>query len=129
MKSNAYWEGYLAAEAGKERHCSDPWSAQWLLEWFSGYDAFKASNRAQHMQTQEKLARFGHHPDPATDFCVEVEVIEGEVYDASVGMADADKVRDRISRALDFRVGGDVIAINAKATLRDLAAKVGPYRI
>ena len=26
---------------------------------------------------KERLGRFGHHPDPATDFAVEVDAIEG----------------------------------------------------
>ena len=39
MNSSAYWQGYLAAEAGEPRECVNPWSVQWLLEWFRGYDA------------------------------------------------------------------------------------------
>lgn len=68
--------------------------------------------------TTEKLGRFNHHPDPAIDFCVEVETLEGMVYDAQVGMTPAAPVFERIDRAMSFRVGGDLNAIAAKDTLR-----------
>lgn len=45
MKTDAYWSGYIAAEAGFERQCHDPWSAQYLIEWLDGYDAFKAEKK------------------------------------------------------------------------------------
>jgi hypothetical protein len=64
------------------------------------------------------LGRFGHHPDPAIDFCVEVEILQGQAYEAQVGMARAAPVVDRIDRAMSFRVGGDLNAISAKETLR-----------
>lgn len=72
--------------------------------------------------------RFGHHPDPACDFCIEVETLEGMLFDAKHGIA-ADvggpplavpDVLARIRRAMDFRVGGDPIAVQAKAVLRRL---------
>lgn len=73
----------------------------------------------------ETLGRFGHHPDPAIDFCVEVEVLEGIAYDRSVGFANpADGSFDeRLSRAMEFRVGGDRGAIYAKHRLRELARR------
>ncbi len=72
------------------------------------------------MQTQEKLGRFGHHPDPAIDYCVEVESIGGMTYDACAdqkvsALADVSK---RIDRAMGFRVGGDKDAVGAKYMLR-----------
>lgn len=77
----------------------------------------------------ERFGRFGHHPDPATDFCIEVECIEGEAYEVSVGMIDAASIAPRIERALSFTVGGDVGAVAAKATLRgcatEIAARIG----
>jgi hypothetical protein len=66
-----------------------------------------------------KLGRFDHHPDPAIDFCVEVECIQGLTFDATHGMAERDAVSDRIFRAMQFRVGGDEGAVNAKALLRE----------
>lgn len=75
------------------------------------------------MQT-EKLGRFGHHPDPACDFCVEVERIEGIAYERRAGMNDGEELRHAVSRALDFTVGGDLIAISAKARLREIAAEL-----
>jgi hypothetical protein len=64
------------------------------------------------------LGRFGHHPDPAIDFCVEVEILQGQTYEAQVGMIPAAPVVERIDRAMSFRVGGDLNAISAKETLR-----------
>lgn len=69
------------------------------------------------MMTME-LGRFGHHPDPATDFCVEVEEIEGLVYDVGVGLMERKPVDDRIFRAMMFNVGGVDLAVQAKAALR-----------
>lgn len=70
----------------------------------------------------ESLGRFGHHPDPAIDFCVEVETIEGEHFNTKIGFANgtptADDLRKRVDRAMSFRVGGDLNAIAAKQLLR-----------
>lgn len=68
----------------------------------------------------EKLGRFDHHPDPAIDFCVEVETLSGLVYEAQVGMIPSQPVFERIDRAMSFRVGGDLGAISAKETLRQI---------
>ena len=64
------------------------------------------------------MEHFGHHPDPATDFCVEVDAIEGLVYEARVGMIPRKPVEDRIFKAMQFRVGGDPDAVAAKGNLR-----------
>ena len=69
----------------------------------------------------ETLGRFGHHPHPADDFCVEVEAIEGMQADVRAGLADQAELDHRIERALTFRVGGDPIAVRAKARLREIA--------
>lgn len=79
------------------------------------------------MATAEKLGRFDYHPDPAIDFCLEVESIDGQVYDVSVGMADSVTVQKRIACAMEFNVGGDEIAVNAKRFLRKCADKLGMY--
>lgn len=73
-------------------------------------------------ETSEKLARFNHHPHPAIDFCVEVEILEGMLYDLenNIGDVSLDKLSQRIYRATAFRVGGDLIAVSAKRILTRL---------
>jgi hypothetical protein len=74
--------------------------------------------------TTEKLGMFGHHPDPAIDFEVEVQAIEGMAAEARAGMeppfASAGQVRERLAKAMSFRVGGDQGAVAAKALLRKI---------
>jgi len=74
------------------------------------------------LQAVENLGRFGHHPDPAIDFCVETEVIENEWTNIKAsflnGTPTRAEVEERLRKALEFRVGGDVNAIAAKASLR-----------
>lgn len=70
----------------------------------------------------EKIGRFGHHPDPAVDFCCEVDAIEGHIADIRAGLVSKDGLRERLMRASDFNVGGDVNACMAKDTLRALIA-------
>lgn len=72
-----------------------------------------------------ELGRFGHHPDPAIDFCVEVEIIEGLAYDVKVGLAEKKAVEDRIFRASMFRVGGDGNAVEARKRLLAAESAVG----
>lgn len=71
------------------------------------------------------LGRFGHHPNPAIDFCVEVECLEGMAYNRKVGFDPELSLDERARRAMTFRVGGDVGAINAKAKLRAITAALG----
>lgn len=69
------------------------------------------------------LGRFDHHPDPATDFCVEVEAIEGELRNLQLGLDHAPKPADllrRINLALEFKTGGDEGAVKAKGALREI---------
>lgn len=70
---------------------------------------------------------FGHHPDPATDFVLEVEAIEGELTDRAAGLPATMDLAARIERAMKFRVGGDSAAVAAKHDLRifELAFKAG----
>jgi hypothetical protein len=72
------------------------------------------------------LGRFGHHPDPANDFCVEVEEIQSIAEDRKIGFANPDdaSLEGRIFRAMQFNVGGDEIAVKAKALLREIDARV-----
>ncbi|NTF17980.1 hypothetical protein G6L37_06155 [Agrobacterium rubi] len=74
------------------------------------------------MESTEKLGRFGHHPDPAVDFCVEVEVLDSEWFNTKIGFTTGtppvEELRRRTEAAMDFRVGGDLNAIAAKGMLR-----------
>ncbi len=87
---------------------------------------------AQVQDAPEKVGRFGHHHEPAIDFCIEVEALEGHLFDAKHGIGKPgheqrridDEFRRRVSSAMDFIVGGDQIAIAAKATLRSISAQV-----
>lgn len=79
----------------------------------------------------EVLGRFGHHPDPAIDFCVEVEELEAITESARLGLSgfgheqDRTSLNGRIERAMEFRVGGDANAVAAKGALRALATARG----
>jgi len=77
----------------------------------------------------EQLGRFDWHPDPAIDFCVEVDVLEGMVYDAKIGLLDADTVNERIFKAMQFNVGGVERAVAAKARLRELEAEMKTVKV
>lgn len=75
----------------------------------------------------EGLGRFGHHPDPAIDFCIEVETLESRLHQAENGLCKpGDKpetitaVLSDIQRAMAFTVGGDPGSVRAKAILREL---------
>lgn len=68
----------------------------------------------------EKLARYGHHPDPAIDFQVEVEEIQSIVADVKLGLRPKDDIEPRMSQAMQFRVGGVPSAVIAKNMLREI---------
>jgi len=68
---------------------------------------------------------FGHHPDPAVDFCVEVDTLEGLVEDVRAGLEKRKPVEDRIFRATMFRVGGDERAVEARKRLLEAESKIG----
>lgn len=76
----------------------------------------------------EILGRFGHHPDPAIDFCVEVESIEGEWLNIQIGFENGTPTKDvlarRVDKAMGFRVGGDLNSISAKTLLRKIDAEI-----
>jgi hypothetical protein len=77
-----------------------------------------------------RLVRFGHHVNPALDFCIEVETIEGHLHDAQhdfPGKRIDDTFLDRIRTAMDFVVGGDPIAVSAKETLRRIHDEVKDF--
>lgn len=66
--------------------------------------------------------RFGHHPDAATDFCVEVDELVAMNFNRKHGIGPEPSFEDRHFVAMQFRVGGDLNAVAAKDVLRSLAA-------
>lgn len=74
---------------------------------------------------------FGVHPDPAIDFCIEVDVLEGLLFDVlhEAGGTTIAELGERIKRAMDFVVGGDQHAIAAKAKLREIEADFNLYAV
>lgn len=78
--------------------------------------------------TAEELGRFGHHPDPATDFCVEVEALQGEAENHRIGLMNGTpsraELQQRVAKAMNFRVGGDPIAVHAKEILRMIEGRL-----
>lgn len=69
-----------------------------------------------------KIGMFGNHPDPETDFCVEVDVIEGLNADRKAGLEDWQTVEDRISDAMDFpiRASTSERCVKARDRLREI---------
>lgn len=64
---------------------------------------------------------FGHHPDAAVDFCLEVEAIENDLTDRAAGLSpQIPDLGARIERAMQFKVGGDAGAVVAKSSLRKI---------
>jgi hypothetical protein len=51
-----------------------------------------------------KVGMFGNHPDPETDFCIEVDIIEGLYADYAAGLEDAQPIENRIAHAMDFPI-------------------------
>lgn len=79
------------------------------------------------MADTDQLGRFGHHPDPSNDFCIQVEALDGRLYSAINHISKPGEqpesvlaVLDDIRKAMDFRVGGDPIAVSAKDRLREI---------
>jgi hypothetical protein len=79
------------------------------------------------VQADDALGRFGHHPDPATDFEVEVTSLQGRLFNAKHAIPDKHgvtesvaQVADAIKRAMTFRVGGVETSVRAKSILRAL---------
>lgn len=79
--------------------------------------------RQEAIEAATELGRFGHHPHPAIDFCAEVDELIGMAANRRAGLPEP-TLEDRITRAMEFRVGGDRWAIAAKARLRELETEV-----
>jgi len=72
----------------------------------------------------EVMGRFGHHPCPANDFCIEVEELEAITTDKLLGLrTDEQWPQARIDKAMEFITGGDAVATGAKANLRAIAQR------
>lgn len=71
-----------------------------------------------------KLGRFGHHPDPAIDYLVEIEEIESMAENRRVGFDQEPELERRVSLALDFNVGGDENCVVAKRALHVVAGEL-----
>lgn len=67
-----------------------------------------------------KLGRFGHHPDPADDFCIEVDRLEGVAAEVRAEMRPAHDVNEFLGRLVTFEVGGDPRSVAAKKKVRQL---------
>lgn len=99
---------------------------------FAGIAGCRPLERAPHpapapVQVDDTLGRFGHHPDPATDFEVEVTSLQGRLFNAKHAIPDKHgvtesvaQVADAIKRAMTFRVGGVETSVRAKSILRAL---------
>lgn len=77
------------------------------------------------MTHEERLARFGHHPDPVIDFCVEVEAFEGILFDIEHEIQTiTPELLSRMDKAMAFHPFLNPGAINAKGILRELDRKL-----
>lgn len=96
-----------------------------LADWIATSLARTAPDNAD-SRGGDALGRFGHHPDPAIDFCHEVDCCEADAHGlrGEVGVNLRGALLLRIERAMTFRVGGDAGCIAAKRGLRDLEAAI-----
>jgi hypothetical protein len=74
--------------------------------------------------TAETLGRFGHHPDPAIDFEIEVDDLVGMEVNRTTGFDPEPDLDARTDRALKFIVGGVATCIEAKDHLREIYARL-----
>jgi hypothetical protein len=72
----------------------------------------------------DDLGRFGHHPDPVTDYEVEVDAIVGMEADVKAGLEKREHLASRVNCALGFRVGGVESAISARKVLNEVAERL-----
>lgn len=86
------------------------------------------SNAFQPIPMTGALGRFGHHPHPAIDFCVEVEELQSIATDRGLCVTNFNdgELEARVERAMKFTVGGDPIAVAAKDILREIERALQP---
>lgn len=73
------------------------------------------------MATAEILCRFGHHPDAAIDFCIEVEVLQGMIFDVTRRLTSDDP--DTLRRRIEVALSRQFLDQNARDAGRLLAAE------
>lgn len=80
--------------------------------------------------SDKTLGRFGHHPDPANDFCVEVECLQGEWENHKIGFMNGTPSRtaldERVFRAMQSGPFITERCLNAKAILRQIEREMRP---
>jgi len=88
-------------------------------------DSFLTDNTHIELALSTSCARFGHHPSPAVDYCIEVDQIMAIAYDCKTGLASSIELRARFTTAISFVPGGDLFCILAKNQLRLLGLELG----
>jgi hypothetical protein len=80
------------------------------------------------VQSESQIAKFGHHPDPDIDYCIEADYIIGEWYSLKASHAYETPLRavveGRIAEALKVNVVGTQHALGAKTILRKIAEEM-----
>ncbi len=70
------------------------------------------------------VGRFGHHPDRADDFCIEVEILQAEWHNLRVGFANGTpslaEFKDRVFKAMQAGPFVTERCLNAKTLLRSI---------
>lgn len=100
-----------------------------MIDFFKRHASPFPGTIGKELDMTEKLGRFGHHPDPAIDFEIEVGAIEGYLFDATHSISKPgtppitlEEVGQLVERAMDFRVGAEPTAVDAKHVLRKIEA-------
>jgi len=98
-QDEAYSRGYSDSENGLPRNC--PWYDRTNRKLYR--DGYNAAKRARTPDTlSEEPGRFGHHPDPATDWECEIDALIGMAYER-LTMSGHPDLEERISKAMQFR--------------------------
>lgn len=117
-----------------ERMTSQPWACELIDRLIAALEPAAPEPIAKGLLSDDEakaagLGKFGHHPDPAIDFEIEVESLQARLIDTKGGNSKPGTkpeavaaVLEDIERAMTFRVGGVPSAVRAKQTLRDLEA-------
>ncbi len=72
----------------------------------------------------EPLAYFNHHPDPSTDYCCEVDMLEGWAYEVKVGLRSQWPFWGRLSAALAHQPVQDEYTVKAREILTKIERSV-----
>ena len=75
------------------------------------------------------IGQFDHHEDLSIDFCLEVEAIEGILFDLEHRIerpgVDADYLVARVKKALEFAVPADPDGEEARRSLAEIERAIG----